>query len=57
MIINERIIDSMIITEPEILKSDKWGKHVTKRANGIDFHCVVKGSGPLMLMLHGFPEV
>jgi len=25
-------------------------------ANGIRFHCVTSGSGPLMLFLHGFPE-
>lgn len=44
-------------SEPAAYKSDKYGKHTTVKANGIDFHCVVKGSGPLMLMLHGFPEV
>eukprot|EP00042_Codosiga_hollandica_P045859 m.472660 g.472660 ORF g.472660 m.472660 type:complete len:102 (-) comp57113_c0_seq1:3394-3699(-) len=43
--------------EPEALRADTWGKHVSVRANGLDFHCVVKGTGPLMLFLHGFPEV
>ena len=25
-------------------------------ANGLRFHCVEAGSGPLVLLLHGFPE-
>ncbi len=45
------------LLEPEAFRSERWGEHQTMRANGVDFHCVVKGNGPLMLLLHGFPEV
>ncbi|MCC3417804.1 MAG: alpha/beta hydrolase [Microcoleus sp. PH2017_07_MST_O_A] len=31
-------------------------KHEFIATNGIKLHCVTQGSGPLMLMLHGFPE-
>lgn len=31
-------------------------EHVTVRANGIRLHCVEAGTGPLVLLLHGFPE-
>src|SRR3990172_4015192 len=30
--------------------------HGNVTANGINFHYVTAGSGPLVLMLHGFPE-
>jgi pimeloyl-ACP methyl ester carboxylesterase len=30
--------------------------HETVTANGLRFHCVRAGDGPLMLFLHGFPE-
>ena len=30
--------------------------HTRVRSNGIDLHCAVAGSGPLVLLLHGFPE-
>ncbi|HTE52014.1 MAG TPA: alpha/beta hydrolase [Kofleriaceae bacterium] len=29
---------------------------VTIRANGLDFACLEEGSGPLVLLLHGFPD-
>ncbi|HJT63934.1 MAG TPA: alpha/beta hydrolase, partial [Candidatus Limnocylindria bacterium] len=25
-------------------------------ANGIRFHCLTDGAGPLVLLLHGFPQ-
>ena len=28
----------------------------TIRANGVDFSYLSKGSGPLVLLLHGFPD-
>jgi pimeloyl-ACP methyl ester carboxylesterase len=31
-------------------------RHVCTPTNGIHLHCAVSGSGPLLLMLHGFPE-
>ena len=31
-------------------------KHVKARLNGIELHWVEKGSGPLLLLMHGFPE-
>jgi pimeloyl-ACP methyl ester carboxylesterase len=31
-------------------------KHESIATNNIKLHCVTQGSGPLMLMLHGFPE-
>ena len=31
-------------------------KHDRIISNGIQLHYVTQGSGPLMLMLHGFPE-
>jgi len=33
----------------------EW-EHLDVEANGLSFHCVTQGEGPLMLMLHGFPE-
>lgn len=29
---------------------------ITVRANGIDFVCLAEGEGPLVLLLHGFPD-
>jgi pimeloyl-ACP methyl ester carboxylesterase len=34
---------------------DRW-KHELVEANGIRFHCVTAGDGPLVLLLHGFPQ-
>src|SRR3954463_1075916 len=31
-------------------------RHVTLPANGIRIHAVEAGSGPLVLLVHGFPE-
>jgi pimeloyl-ACP methyl ester carboxylesterase len=31
-------------------------KHTVARANGIRIHCVEEGAGPLVLLVHGFPE-
>lgn len=31
-------------------------EHRTVQANGLSFHCVTAGEGPLVLLLHGFPE-
>jgi len=33
----------------------EW-EHRDVEANGLSFHCVTRGEGPLMIMLHGFPE-
>src|SRR3954471_7799922 len=30
--------------------------HKRAKANGIDFHWVERGEGPLVVLLHGFPE-
>ena len=35
--------------------TETW-KHERVEANGIDFHCVTAGEGPLVLLLHGFPQ-
>ncbi len=32
-------------------------KHRTVRANGIDIHIAEQGQGPLVLLIHGFPEL
>jgi pimeloyl-ACP methyl ester carboxylesterase len=34
---------------------DEW-THRTVETNGIRLHCVVAGEGPLVVLLHGFPE-
>lgn len=40
-----------------ILTADRAGwQHGFLRANGIRFHYVTQGEGPLVLLLHGFPE-
>jgi pimeloyl-ACP methyl ester carboxylesterase len=36
--------------------SEKEYKDVYIEANGISFHCITAGEGPLCLCLHGFPE-
>ena len=51
------ICNVSVLAEPEILKKDTWGKHSSVHVNGVELHYVKKGSGPLMVMLHGFPEV
>ena len=35
--------------------ADAW-KHEFVEANGIRYHCVTAGEGPLVLLLHGFPQ-
>ena len=30
--------------------------HKTARVNGLNFHYVEAGKGPLVILLHGFPE-
>ena len=44
---------------PACLTDPALGRHEYVTANGIKFHCVTLGerSKPLMLLLHGFPEV
>ena len=46
-------------TVPACLQDPSLGTHEYVKANGIKFHCVRSGdrSKPLMLLLHGFPEV
>jgi pimeloyl-ACP methyl ester carboxylesterase len=34
---------------------ETW-KHEYVEASGIRFHCITQGEGPLVLLLHGFPE-
>eukprot|EP00127_Corallochytrium_limacisporum_P001166 Clim_evm1s44 gene=Clim_evmTU1s44 len=41
---------------PKVLDDPQYGEHGFVKANGIRFHFVSKGSGPLLLLLHGFPE-
>jgi len=36
-------------------QASEW-KHEYILSNGVKLHYVTSGSGPLMLMLHGFPE-
>src|SRR5262245_65630181 len=31
-------------------------EHRSVRTNGVRLHCVVSGEGPLVVLLHGFPE-
>jgi pimeloyl-ACP methyl ester carboxylesterase len=31
-------------------------RHETRTVNGVRLHCAVAGNGPLLLLLHGFPE-
>jgi len=40
--------------ENAVLIDGPW-THRTIRANGIALHAVEAGSGPLVLLLHGFP--
>ena len=48
-----------ITVPPACLLDSSLGVHEYVTANGIKFHCVAAGdrSKPLMLFLHGFPEV
>lgn len=43
------------IFEPSSSSQEPW-RHDTIATNGIQLHYVTQGDGPLMLMLHGFPE-
>src|SRR5438034_486804 len=31
-------------------------EHLTVATNGVNLHCAVDGDGPLVILLHGFPE-
>jgi pimeloyl-ACP methyl ester carboxylesterase len=42
--------------EREIAPAPPGCAHGYVRANGLRFHCVAGGAGPLVLLLHGFPE-
>src|SRR5258708_13761153 len=35
--------------------AETW-KHEYVNAGGLRFHCLTQGDGPLLLLLHGFPE-
>lgn len=37
------------------MAAETW-KHEYVTANGLRFHCVTQGEGPLLLLLHGWPE-
>ena len=43
------------MTDPRPSSEPTWA-HATVRANGQRFHLVEQGSGPLVLLIHGFPE-
>jgi pimeloyl-ACP methyl ester carboxylesterase len=43
------------ITDPVVTLPGPWA-HRTVSANGTRYHVVEAGSGPLVLLLHGFPE-
>lgn len=47
------------VVQPAFLKTVPYCTHKYVTANGIKFHCVTSGDKekPLMLFLHGFPEV
>ena len=47
------------IVQPDILQDPAYGTHKYITANGIKFHYVANGTEgkPLMLFLHGYPEV
>jgi pimeloyl-ACP methyl ester carboxylesterase len=38
-----------------VAEQETW-THRTVETNGINLHCVVQGEGPLVILLHGFPE-
>ena len=50
---------SFCVVTPGCLLDPSLGNHEYMTANGVKFHYVVKGSRtkPLMVLLHGFPEV
>src|SRR6266436_7259717 len=41
--------------EPMPRVSETW-KHEFVTANDLRFHCITQGQGPLLMLLHGFPE-
>ena len=52
-------LSPLYVVPPPCLMDPSLGSHGYVTANGIKFHYVAKGSRtkPLMLLLHGFPEV
>lgn len=38
------------------MNSDPHLRHEYRTVNGVQLHCVIAGSGPLVVLLHGFPE-
>ncbi|XP_072457268.1 epoxide hydrolase 3 [Notamacropus eugenii] len=44
---------------PSCLQDPCFGQHhfLHLKTSGLRLHCVSKGQGPLMLLLHGFPEI
>ena len=59
LIIAYTCILGTLIVPPDCLLDRSLGSHEYVTANGIKFHYVTAGdrSKPLMLFLHGFPEV
>ena len=53
------MLENHRIVQPEILQDSTYGTHKYITANGIKFHYVANGTEgkPLMLFLHGYPEV
>ncbi|KAI8820193.1 Alpha/Beta hydrolase protein [Fimicolochytrium jonesii] len=40
----------------ELCEDESYGKHELATVNNVTLHYVTKGTGPLLLFLHGFPE-
>lgn len=47
---------SLSADEPSAPLSDEWGTHGFAQSGDVRIHYVTKGEGPLVVMIHGFPD-
>jgi haloacetate dehalogenase len=46
----------LVLDNPEVFLFERFTQHNFKLENGIEIHGVVDGSGPPLLLLHGYPQ-
>ncbi len=49
-------ISSLAADEPNDQTADEWGTHGFAPSGDVRIHYVTKGEGPLVVMIHGFPD-
>ena len=52
------LLGCLLLTAGPVLSQDVWGQveHRYADSNGVKIHYAVLGEGPLVVMIHGFPD-